>query len=111
MLKHGDFVALDVYHFKRQGRHDIVVPPKAEGCLQPLGYLSSNVTHLAFGYNFNQPLKEGYVPSNLNQLTFGSRRLHWFNQPLNEGYLPSNLTQHTFGYHFNQPSMDTCHQN
>ena len=38
MLKHGDFVALDVYHFKRQSRHDEGVPLAlaTDGCLQPL---------------------------------------------------------------------------
>src|SRR5438552_1025590 len=70
---------------------------------QPLneGYLPSNLTHLTFGCDFNQPLNEGYLPSNLTQLTFGK----CFNQPLKKGYLPSNLTQLTFGYFFNPSSL------
>ena len=50
-----------------------------------------NLKKLVFGWCFNQPLKEGYLPSSLTQLTFG-----WaFNQPLKEGYLPSKLTKLT----------------
>src|SRR5438477_3164033 len=45
-----------------------------------------NLKKLTFGSCFNQPLKEGDLPSNLTQLTFGS----CFNQP-------SKLTQLTFG--------------
>src|SRR5436305_11764553 len=63
-----------------------------------------NLKKLTFGHYFNQPLKDGYLPSNLTQLTFGSRRLPCFNQPLKEGDLPSNLTQLTFCVDFNQPS-------
>src|SRR5437762_7712862 len=31
-----------------------------------------NLKKLTFGWKFNRPLKEGYLPSNLTQLTFGA---------------------------------------
>ena len=41
------------------------------------GVLPASLTHLTFGYRFNQPLAEGVLPASLKQLTLG-----WeFDQP------------------------------
>src|SRR3990170_3444586 len=57
-----------------------------------------NLTHLTFGYGFNQPLQQGIFPNSLTHLIFGFN----FNQPLQQGVLPNFLTHLTFGDGFNQ---------
>ena len=42
-----------------------------------MGDISNTDTHLALGYNFNQPLYVGYIPDSVTHLTFGVG----FNQP------------------------------
>jgi hypothetical protein len=54
--------------------------------------LTPNITHLTFGWHFNQLID---LPQNLTHLTFGGN----FNQIVN---LPSELTHLTFGNNFNQ---------
>ena len=58
--------------------------------------LPSTLTHLKFGYYFNQNI-ENILPPNLKQLTFG----YTFNQPV-KNLLPNGLTHLTFGTMFNQ---------
>jgi len=68
---------------------------------QPLnvGVIPSSVTHLVFGWSFNQPLNVGVIPSNVTHLTFGNN----FDQHLNVGVIPSSVTHLVFGWDFNQP--------
>ena len=46
--------------------------------------------------NFNQPLKPGYIPNSVTNLTFGGN----FNQPLKKGDIPNSVTNLTFGWLF-----------
>jgi len=84
---------------------------------------SSKLTHIRFGYNFNNILEVGSLPENLKKLEFGcmynqpltkylpsnltilkfNGRFNQFNQPLSRGDLPKSLTFLEFGYRFNQP--------
>jgi len=62
--------------------------------------IPSSVTHLTFGGHFNQPINDA-IPSSVTHLIFG-----WnFNQPINDA-IPSSVTHLTFGYSFNQPIND-----
>ncbi len=64
-----------------------------------------NLTHLQFGYSFNQPLGDSLTRLiSLTHLTFGNN----FNQPLgNSLYNLTSLTHLTFGLNFNQPLGDS----
>jgi hypothetical protein len=55
----------------------------------------SRLTHLTFGYWFNQPVD--HLPASLTHLEFG----YWFDQPVD--HLPASLTQLTLRGRFNQP--------
>ena len=57
-----------------------------------------NFTHLNFGVEFNQELKEGIIPNSITHLKFGYK----FNQKLSEGIIPNSVTHLEFGYSFNQ---------
>jgi len=73
----------------------------------PLGPLPHSITHLTFGYIFNQSIK-GILPPSLKELTFGTG----FNKPIKEeisvshkhvlSYIPSTVTRLMFGESFNQ---------
>jgi len=54
------------------------------------------VTHLIFGNNFNEPIKN-IIPHSVTHLNFGC----CFNQPIEE--LPPSITHLTFGVYFDQP--------
>jgi len=72
------------------------------------------LTHITFGYSFNQPF-EHCIPNSVTHLTFG----YSFNQPLKYSttcvtlgifyhqvtrcYIPNSVTHLTFGIDFNQP--------
>lgn len=60
-----------------------------------------NISALAFGNRFNQPLAD-FLPENLNKLNFGRK----FNQPIHNCIFPKNLCSLVFGDEFNQP-VDT----
>jgi len=62
------------------------------------GDIPNSVTHLTFGYYFNQELTKGSIPNSVTHLTFG----YFFNQVLKEGVIPNSVTYLTFGYYFNQ---------
>src|SRR3984957_5086991 len=62
--------------------------------------IPSAVTHLTFGYYFNQNIKE-CIPSSVTHLTFGKR----FNQDIKD-CIPSSVTHLTFGKRFNQDIKD-----
>ena len=36
-----------------------------------MNHIPKNVTHLTFGYDFNQFLKVGVIPNNVTHLTYG----------------------------------------
>jgi len=57
-------------------------------CVDQLETLPPTLTHLTFGYWFDQPLDNVTFPLTLTHLTFGN----WFNQPLDNVTLPSTLT-------------------
>jgi len=57
------------------------------------------LTHLTFGYEFNQDIPVGCLPESLTHLVFEKECL--FDQPILA--LPRNLTTLIFGQHFNQP--------
>jgi len=61
--------------------------------------ITPNITHLTFGFKFNQYIDnlEGLV--NLTHLTFG----HGFNKPINSLKNLVNLTNLNFGHRFNKP--------
>jgi hypothetical protein len=61
--------------------------------------LSSSLTHLTFGFWFNQPLDNVKLPSSLKSLTFEGI----FNQSLDNVVLPDSITHLEFGWEFNQP--------
>lgn len=64
---------------------------------EDLTHIPKTVTHLIFGWYFNQPLGTS-IPIGVRDLTFG-----WcFNQPL-ESSIPRDVRYLTFGYNFNQP--------
>ena len=57
----------------------------------------THITHLTFGYYFNQQIDNDKLPPNITHLTFG-----WhFNQPIDN--LPQSITYLSFGFNFNQP--------
>jgi len=58
-----------------------------------------NLTHLKFGYYFNNILDKGVLPDCLTKLEFGTM----FNKSISTDVLPSNLTYLKFGDNFNQP--------
>src|SRR6201995_5537236 len=58
------------------------------------------VTHLTFGWDFNQPIKNCLLVS-LTHLTFDGK----FDQLIKD-CLPASLTHLTFGFHFDQPIKD-----
>lgn len=70
-------------------------------------FIPKSVTHLSFGYRFNEQLGRG-IPETVTHLTFGSD----FNKPLimqlphgskfTYKCIPSSVTHLTFGYDFNQ---------
>ena len=62
------------------------------------GDIPNSVTHLTFGWQFNQELKEGDIPNSVTHLTFGDN----FNQELKEGDIPNSVIHLTFGWKFNQ---------
>jgi len=63
--------------------------------------LPKHITHLTFGFHFNQPIND-YIPKSVTHLTFDCL----FNQPIN-GCVPDSVTHLTFGHHFNQP-INNC---
>jgi len=63
--------------------------------------IPSSVSHLIFGFRFNQPIKD-ITPSSVTHLTFGEL----FDQPINN-CIPSSVSHLTFGWHFNQP-INNC---
>ena len=64
--------------------------------------IPNSVTHLTFGYNFNQPLKKDDIPNLVTHLTFD----YDFNQPLKKGDIPESVTHLFFNELFNQPLDD-----
>ena len=64
----------------------------------------SRVTHLTFGYYFNQSILEKCIPNFVTHLTFG----HIFNQPILEKCIPNYVTYLTFGVYYNQPILEKC---
>ena len=60
-------------------------------------FLPKHVTHLTFGYYFNQPINS-CIPESVTNLTFGGH----FNQPIN-GCIPDSVTHLTFDCNFDQP--------
>jgi len=62
--------------------------------------MPDSITHLTFGWFFNQPINS-CIPDSVTHLTFGYN----FNQTIN-GCIPDSITHLTFGYDFNQ-SMDS----
>ena len=62
--------------------------------------IPSSVTHLTFGYFFNQDIK-GCIPSSVTHLTFGWK----INQDIKE-CIPSSVTHLTFGFEINQDIKD-----
>jgi len=56
-----------------------------------------SVTNLIYDSYFNNPIKTGYIPTSVTHLTFG----FFFNQK-NKKCIPPSVTHLTFGYHFNQ---------
>ncbi len=62
---------------------------------QSVDNLPNTVTHLTFGFHFNHSIDK--LPKNLTHLTFG----FMFNKPIHN--LPEGLTHLEFGSHFNLP--------
>ena len=60
----------------------------------------NSVTHLTFGYYFNQNIND-CIPNSVTHLTFGD----WFNQDI-RGCIPDSVTHLTFGNNFNQNIRD-----
>ena len=58
--------------------------------------LPKHVTHLTFGYHFNQAI-DSCISDSVTHLTFGK----FFNQPIN-GCIPDSVTNLTLGYSFDQ---------
>src|SRR5579872_6228717 len=58
--------------------------------------IPNSVTHLTFGYYFNQDIKD-CIPNSVTHLTFGA----FFNQDIKE-CIPNSVTHLTFGVSFNQ---------
>jgi len=56
------------------------------------------LTHLKFGYEFNQPIKKNVLPRSLKYLYFG----HNFNQPIGKNILPKKLKYLHLGRKFNR---------
>jgi hypothetical protein len=54
--------------------------------------LPNSITHLTFGYYFNQPVDN--LPNSITHLTFGES----FNQPVNN--LPNSIVELVFGFNF-----------
>jgi hypothetical protein len=63
-------------------------------------HFKGNLTHLTFGWNFNQPIDALRGLINLTHLTFG----RVFNQHVDALRGLINLTHLTFGWYFNQPT-------
>ena len=59
-------------------------------------YIPNSITHVTFNYNIN--IKEGDIPKSVTHLTFGE----YFNQELKEGDIPNSVIKLTFGKSFNQ---------
>ena len=102
-LERGDLPA-NLIHLEFGDRH----PPdpyrptmKLPTVLMP-GVLPPSLTHIEFGYLFNQALDQDVLPPNLTHLEFGDK----FNQPVARGVLPPSLTHIEFGNRFNQPLRD-----
>ena len=85
-------------------------------------YLPSKITHLTFGWSFNESSVD-YIPASVKYLTFGpgfdnsikdiefNNVTHLFfgynfNQPL-ENYIPATITHLIFGSKFNQPIQNS----
>lgn len=66
-----------------------------------------NLTHLVFGFNYDQPLGTSLYPlTSLTHLTFG----HRFNHPLSTSlHNLKSLTHLTFGICFNRPLGTSLH--
>lgn len=62
------------------------------------GDLPENINYLVFGDEFNQELKEGVLPKNINHLEFGNK----FDQAIDRNVLPTALTHLRFGRDFDQ---------
>ena len=60
--------------------------------------LPNSLTHLYFGYDYNQELKRGVLKHNLKHLEFGFS----YNQNILANVLPSSLTHLTIGGFFNK---------
>ena len=64
--------------------------------------IPNSVTHLIFGYYFNQPLLPNIIPNNVTHLTFGEN----FNQQLLPNCIPNSVTHLTFKFRFNQSLLN-----
>jgi hypothetical protein len=73
---------------------DIVLPYSFNAPIKDVSW-PLRLTHLTFGWNFNQPVY--HLPSSLTHLEFRGN----FNHPVDR--LPSSLTHIKFGWMFNQP--------
>jgi hypothetical protein len=60
------------------------------------GLIPGSVTHLEFGYYFDQPI-ENHIPKSVTHLKFG----YHFNRPIKNA-IPSSIIRLTFGRNFNQ---------
>ena len=60
--------------------------------------ISSNVTHLIFGWKFNQCIGNSLSSLKITHLIFGYK----FNQPLQSNSIPTSVTHITFGHRFNK---------
>jgi hypothetical protein len=65
--------------------------------------IPTSVTHLKFGWGFDQPLVNGIIPESVTHLTFGWA---WFDKNLVNGSIPNSVTHLTFGWEFNQPLVE-----
>ena len=65
---------------------------------QEIDNLPNSITHLVFGYCFNNKLKPNVLPKYLIKLVFGVK----YNQEIEYDVLPIGLKYLTFGYDFNK---------
>uniref|UniRef100_A0A6C0C8N3 Uncharacterized protein n=1 Tax=viral metagenome TaxID=1070528 RepID=A0A6C0C8N3_9ZZZZ len=63
-------------------------------------FIPSNVTHLTFSDNFDEPVND-IIPLKVTHLTFGRYFGEFNNRPINK--LPPAITHLTFGRYFNSP--------
>ena len=68
-----------------------------------MGIIPNGVTHLIFGWDFNQQLDKITFPDSLQKLYFG----YHFNQSLDNVIFPNSLQILCLSYHFNQ-QLDTA---